>query len=268
MRSHDRIKSLGEVFTPPALVVEMLDKLPFETWSDPKKIIGDITGCGNGNFLVEVLTRKLSHGSSPDQALSTIFGIDIMDDNVFECRKRLIQIVKDRDLIRDVDHLKSLFAIVKQNIVWGDALKYDWSRHPYDHEPGIKASSLPVVEETPSPRKKTSKAPKANKADKLGVNASQQKAPISSLTPQTKQTSTSLRRKLWSSKQSANKSSWSPGATGGFFLISGHEYKIPDDQFFLFSDKHDAQIVKIDNKHFADDIELINIGASAGKKSK
>jgi type I restriction-modification system DNA methylase subunit len=89
-KSKARVKQLGEVFTPPELVNEMLDRLPAELWTDPSKTYID-PACGTGNFLVEVVRRKIEAGSTPLQALETTYGIDIMEDNVLECRQRLLE---------------------------------------------------------------------------------------------------------------------------------------------------------------------------------
>ena len=91
-KSKARVKQLGEVFTPPELVNEMLDRLPHELWTDPSKTYID-PACGTGNFLVEVVRRKIEAGSTPLQALETTYGIDIMEDNVLECRQRLLHAV-------------------------------------------------------------------------------------------------------------------------------------------------------------------------------
>lgn len=131
MRSKERKKSLGEVFTPLDLVEKMLSHLPQDVWSDPSKIIGDITGCGNGNFLVAVVRRRLEAGLTPVQVLSTTFGIDIMEDNIKECRRRLL---KECCSHLQIDPRKSpvpreWLILVKKNIVCGDALIYDWEKH-------------------------------------------------------------------------------------------------------------------------------------------
>lgn len=122
MRNKTRVKQLGEVFTPPELVNEMLDKLPEEVWRDAEKTFLD-NSCGNGNFLVEVLKRKIKAGHKPLYALSTIYGIDIMNDNVLECQARLYCIVKQHTKKRD--HRKAA-AILRKNIVCADALKYNY----------------------------------------------------------------------------------------------------------------------------------------------
>lgn len=89
IKSKKRSDELGEVFTPQWLVDEMLDELPQDVFTNPEKTFID-PACGDGNFLVRVLERKIQNGSTPLQALQTTYGIDIMPDNIDECRKRLI----------------------------------------------------------------------------------------------------------------------------------------------------------------------------------
>ena len=107
-----RIKATGEIFTPTPLVQELLDQLPQDLFEDPTKTFCD-PACGDGQFLAEVLIRKMEHGSTFEQALSTIYGIDLMPDNVEECRSRLLC---GQEQYRE---------IVENNIVCADALTYD-----------------------------------------------------------------------------------------------------------------------------------------------
>lgn len=109
-----RTKATGEVFTPTPLVQEILDQLPEELFTDPEKTFLD-NSCGDGQFLSEVLIRKLQHGHDFEQALSTIYGVDLMPDNVELCRERLLCGRED------------LRHIVTTNIVCHDALTYDYS---------------------------------------------------------------------------------------------------------------------------------------------
>lgn len=109
-----RVKATGEVFTPTELVQEILDQLPQDQFTNPTKTFLD-PSCGDGQFLGEVLIRKMENGSTFEQALSTTYGVDLMQDNVDLCRERLLC---GRD---DLRH------IVEQNIVCADALKYDYS---------------------------------------------------------------------------------------------------------------------------------------------
>lgn len=112
-RDQLRIKSTGEVFTPTHLVQEILDKLDPELFKDPTKTFLDPT-CGDGQFLSEVLIRKLEQGIDFETALSTIYGVDLMQDNVELCRDRLLC---GRD---DLRH------IVEKNIVCADGLEYEY----------------------------------------------------------------------------------------------------------------------------------------------
>jgi hypothetical protein len=113
-REKNRIKATGEVFTPTPLVEEILDKINPEFFKDPTKTFLDPTG-GDGQFLASVLYRKLQNGIDFEQALSTLFSVDLMEDNVELCRERLLC---GREDLRD---------IVQRNIVCHDALTYDYS---------------------------------------------------------------------------------------------------------------------------------------------
>lgn len=113
-RDQLRVKATGEVFTPTPLVQEMLEQIPIGQFTDPTKTFLD-PSCGDGQFLGEVLIRKMENGSTFEQALSTIYGVDLMQDNVDLCRERLL--CGRTDLVH----------IVERNIVCHDALTYDYS---------------------------------------------------------------------------------------------------------------------------------------------
>jgi hypothetical protein len=123
-RKRVRVKATGEVFTPTALVQEILDNLDQSVFTDCTKTFLDPT-CGDGQFLGEVLIRKMENGSTFEQALSTVYGVDLMQDNVELCRERLLCGRED------------LRHIVEQNIVCADGLRYHYrfdGSHPYDDE--------------------------------------------------------------------------------------------------------------------------------------
>ena len=109
----ERVKELGEVFTPTELVLNMIEQLPDEMFEDGRTFL-DPT-CGNGQFLavLAVIKRELGHA----EVLSVLFGADIMADNVLECRERLLDICK---------HTDKNIAIVERNIVCADGLTYDY----------------------------------------------------------------------------------------------------------------------------------------------
>ena len=123
-RQQARIKATGEVFTPTELVQDILNTLDHSVFTDPEKTFLE-PSCGDGQFLGEVLIRKMENGSTFEQALSTIYGVDLMEDNISLTHERLLCGRED------------LRHIVEQNIVCADALRYHYrfdSSHPYDDE--------------------------------------------------------------------------------------------------------------------------------------
>lgn len=110
-RTRERIDLTGEIFTPLELVDEILDHLPAEVWNQDKTFIDP--AAGDGNFLVRVVQRKIDNGSTPTQSLQTTYGVDIMEDNVKECRRRLLEIAGDTK-----EHRK----IVDRNIICANSL--------------------------------------------------------------------------------------------------------------------------------------------------
>ena len=115
-----RVKQTAEVFTPTLLVQKMLDKLEEQDptlFTDPNKTFLD-NSCGDGQFLSEVVIRKIERsGCSLEQALRTTYGVELMGDNVIECRKR----------IAGPNPTPEILEIVTKNIVCHDALTYDYS---------------------------------------------------------------------------------------------------------------------------------------------
>ena len=113
-RDKVRVKTTAEVFTPTKLVQEVLDQIDPAVFKDPSKTFLDPT-CGDGQFLAEVLIRKIEGGSSFEQALNTIYGADLMADNVELCQNRLLC---GQEQFRH---------IVERNIVCKNGLQYDYS---------------------------------------------------------------------------------------------------------------------------------------------
>lgn len=90
IKSKKRVKDFGEVYTPDWLVEKMLDLIPDEEFGADKEFLEP--ACGNGNFLVAILKRKLRNTESTEnelRCLMSLHGVDIQSDNVEECRKRL-----------------------------------------------------------------------------------------------------------------------------------------------------------------------------------
>ena len=123
-RENARVKATGEVFTPTWLVEKIIDEMDQSLFTDPTKTFLD-PSCGDGQFLSSVLYRKLENGTDFETALSTIYGVDLMQDNVDLCRERLLCGRED------------LQYIVEKNIVCADGLRYHYrfdSSYPYDDE--------------------------------------------------------------------------------------------------------------------------------------
>lgn len=111
-----RVKETGEVFTPTVRVQAELDKLEIvdpTIFTDPSKTFLD-NSCGDGQFLGEVLIRKVQNGIDFDTALGTIYGVEFMQDNVELCRRRLLC---GQDSLRH---------IIEKNIVCADAVTYNY----------------------------------------------------------------------------------------------------------------------------------------------
>lgn len=138
IKSKERVATHGEVFTAEREVNAMLDLVKQETERIDSRFLEP--ACGNGNFLAEILRRKLSvvqaryAASQPDYELNaliaagSIYGIDILQDNVQECRQRLFGLflahytrlfLAER---QKPEYLISAQYLFKRNILWGDAL--------------------------------------------------------------------------------------------------------------------------------------------------
>ena len=136
VKSRKRVQEHGEVFTNEREVNAMLDMVKQETERIESRFLEP--ACGNGNFLAEVLRRKLAvvaqqYKKSPDDymryafvGVSSLYGVDILEDNAEECRERLYGIVEAeaKRAIKKPDalFLEAVRYLLHQNILCGDAL--------------------------------------------------------------------------------------------------------------------------------------------------
>lgn len=126
IKSRERVRDTGEVFTQPREVKAMCD-LCEPTISEIDKKVLEPT-CGTGNFLVEILERKLAKAGKSRYkaliALSNIYGIDIARDNLEEARVRMKRIILDHFEGEETPapFLMAVDAILKANICYGDML--------------------------------------------------------------------------------------------------------------------------------------------------
>jgi len=133
IKSRKRIADHGEVFTPRWLVEKMLDLVKGETGRIDSRFLEP--SCGIGNFLVPVLQRKLAaveakYGKSEFErqhyallALMCIYGIELLADNIAECRANLLEVFAGYLNVDESNDLyRAAFNVLSQNLVHGDAL--------------------------------------------------------------------------------------------------------------------------------------------------
>lgn len=149
VKSRQRVADHGEVFTNEREVNAMLDLVKHETERIDSRFLEP--AAGNGNFLAEILRRKLAvvdqrYSKSQVEweryaviAVSSIYGVDILEDNTFECQERLFNLFDEAYTNRFKDKCKdecrrAVMFLLKRNILWGDALDL---KNPVTKEPII-----------------------------------------------------------------------------------------------------------------------------------
>ena len=133
VKSKQRVADHGEVFTPAWMVEAMLDLVKGESERIDSRFLEP--ACGSGNFLVRILQRKLAavelkFGKSDFEkqhyallALMCAYGIEILADNIAECRANMLDILADHLGVDESDNLyRAASYVLSQNIVHGDAM--------------------------------------------------------------------------------------------------------------------------------------------------
>jgi hypothetical protein len=133
VKSKQRVADHGEVFTPPWLVEAMLDLVKDESERIDSRFLEP--ACGSGNFLVAVLKRKLAavelkYGKSTFErrhyallGLMCMYGVELLADNMAECRANLLEIFADYLDLKPADDLyRAARHVLQHNLVLGDAL--------------------------------------------------------------------------------------------------------------------------------------------------
>lgn len=136
-KSKQRVADHGEVFTADREVKAMCDLVKQETERIESRFLEP--ACGNGNFLAEVLSRKLAvvksrYGKSPADyekysvlAITSIYGVELLQDNAAECRERLFALwdeayTANNRQAADEQCREAVRFILEKNILCGDAL--------------------------------------------------------------------------------------------------------------------------------------------------
>ena len=144
VKSKKRVADHGEVFTNPREVNAMLDLVKDETLRIDSRFLEP--ACGDGNFLIEILRRKMSvvgqryAGAKWKkyalQTVASIYGIELLPDNAEQCRQRLYDFVVETQNVasivktchdtslQDGEFQKNVRYLLQRNIVQGDALTY------------------------------------------------------------------------------------------------------------------------------------------------
>jgi hypothetical protein len=91
IRNRDNVRNNGEVFTPTKIVDDMNALIPDSAWKDGSYVFIEPT-CGNGQFLVRIFEKRIGNGLSIDEALNTMIGMDITNDNILDSHKRLFEL--------------------------------------------------------------------------------------------------------------------------------------------------------------------------------
>jgi hypothetical protein len=133
VRSKQRVADHGEVVTPEWMVEAMLDLVKDETERIDARFLEP--ACGSGNFLLPVLRRKLAavelkYGKSGFErqhyallALMCIYGIELLPDNISECRANLLEILSEYLGLTESDHIyRAASYVLSQNLVHGNAM--------------------------------------------------------------------------------------------------------------------------------------------------
>jgi hypothetical protein len=133
VKSKQRVSDHGEVFTPGWLVEAMLDVVKGESERIDSRFLEP--ACGSGNFLVQILRRKLGSvevkfGSSDFErghyallAVMCTYGIELLADNIAECRANLLEVFAGYLSLQESDDFYRAAAyVLSENLVHGDAL--------------------------------------------------------------------------------------------------------------------------------------------------
>ena len=142
VKSKQRVADHGEVFTPPWMVEAMLDLVKGETERIDSRFLEP--ACGNGNFLAPLLRRKLAavelkYGKSDFErrhyallALMCVYGIEILPDNIADCRANLLEIFAEYlNLDSSDDFYRAAVCVLSVNLIHGDAMKMrTWDNLP------------------------------------------------------------------------------------------------------------------------------------------
>lgn len=144
IKDESRIDQLGEVYTPENIVNQMLDMCQ-DNFKSERDVLDKTylePSCGNGNFLVKIIERKLKVADKGEnlkkvkldvfRAYATTYGVDIMPDNVEESKQRMLQMLEENESLlsklsslEDTEQekfIKAIWRVLEHNIVTGNTI--------------------------------------------------------------------------------------------------------------------------------------------------
>lgn len=114
--------STQEFFTPYSIVKRMCDKIPESDWNHPLKTFCE--PCfGNGQFVIYIIYNRIIHGINWRTALETTFGVELMQDNVDECKDRVIDLLNALGIAFNE---KTARDIMDKNLVCSNFFNWDF----------------------------------------------------------------------------------------------------------------------------------------------
>lgn len=211
VKSTERVRDLGEVFTPNATVQEMLDLLPAKMWAVHPSPTFLEPACGDGNFLVAILDRKLERvakdyakgklpaGDTPEaaqfhalEALASIYAVDISADNIIGgtpgheigARTRLLMMLsdwiletQDKRLTERSLVLRAASWIVEHNLIVGNMLPLDAEGRPTGRD------SIPLIEYSFDPASQTAELYQTTMGDVIATEEAKTATMLSLFSP-------------------------------------------------------------------------------------
>ena len=141
-----RKKKTQEVFTPYCIIKKLMDNISKEDWQDPTKTFLD-PAMGNGNIILGILYRRIvEYGIDWKTALETCYGVELMQDNVYETHGRIIKLFDALGIDYDEDEAMD---IMLRNLVCHDFFTWNFEHwRPYTFDELKQISKKKTVKKT------------------------------------------------------------------------------------------------------------------------
>ena len=138
-RRKDKETNSQEFFTPYSIVKRMCEKVSEEDWKNPEKTFLE-PSFGNGQFIIYIIYNRIQHGVSWKDTLSTLYGVELMPDNVQETKDRIISLLSEMEIQFDKEEA---LKIMDHNLVCSDFFKWDFENwKPIEDEKELQSVAL------------------------------------------------------------------------------------------------------------------------------